>query len=66
MSHVSDYWDALAPYHSALEDNYFDLPGLRRIIDDIRQPVLIVGAAQALIVEELLKNGFQTDGVDLS
>ena len=61
-----DYWDALAPHHSALENNYFDLPGLRRIIHDVHQPVLVVGAGQGLIVEELLKNGFQTDGVDLS
>ncbi len=62
----SDYWDALAPHHASLENNYFDLPSLRRIIHDIRQPVLAVGEGQGLIVEELLKNGFQTDGVDLS
>src|SRR5438067_4460196 len=66
MSHSSDYWDALAPHHSSLENNYFDLPSLRRIIHDIHQPVLVVGAGQGLIVEELIKNGFQTDGVDLS
>jgi len=66
MSHASDYWDALAPYHSALENNYFDLSGLHRIFHDIREPALVVGAGQGLIVEELLRNGFQTDGVDLS
>src|SRR5947207_12814024 len=66
MSHSSDYWDALAPHHSSLENNYFDLSGLRRIVHDIHQPVLVVGAGQGLIVAELLKNGFQTDGVDLS
>ena len=43
---TSDYWDALAPHHSALENNYFDRSGLRRIIDDIHQPVLVVGAGQ--------------------
>src|SRR5438552_11624689 len=66
MSHSSDYWDALAPHHSSLENNYFDLSGLRRILHDIHQPVLVVGAGQGLLVEELLKTGFQTDGVDLS
>jgi len=66
MSHSSDYWDALAPHHASLENNFFDLTGLCRIVHDIRQPVLVVGAGQGLIVEELLKNGFQTDGVDLS
>jgi ubiquinone/menaquinone biosynthesis C-methylase UbiE len=66
MSHSSDYWDALAPHHSSIENNYLNLPSLRRIIHDIHQPVLVVGAGQGLIVAELLKNGFQTDGVDLS
>jgi hypothetical protein len=66
MGHSSDYWDALAPHHASIENNCLDLPSLRRIIDDIRQPVLMVGAGQGLIVEELLKHGFHTDGVDLS
>src|SRR5438270_8700987 len=66
MSHASDYWDALAPHHASLENNFFDLPSLRRIIHEIQQPVLVVGAGQGLIVEELIKNGFHTDGVDLS
>src|SRR5947208_11240384 len=66
MSHASDYWDALAPHHSSIENHYLDLPRLRRIINDIHQPVLVVGAGQGLIVEELLKNGFHTDGVDMS
>jgi SAM-dependent methyltransferase len=66
MSISTDYWDALAPHLSSIENNYLNLPSLRRIIHDIHQPVLVVGAGQGLIVEELLKNGFQTDGVDLS
>src|SRR5256885_10658938 len=66
MSPASDYWDALAPHHASIENNYFDLPSLRRIIHHIHQPVLVVGAGQGLIVEALLKNGFQTEGVDLS
>jgi ubiquinone/menaquinone biosynthesis C-methylase UbiE len=66
MNHSSDYWDALAPHHSAIENNYLDLPSIRRIINDIHQPVLVVGAGQGLIVEELQKNGLRADGVDLS
>ena len=31
-----------------------------------RDTVLVVGAGQGLLVEELLKKGFQTDGIDLS
>ena len=66
MTGSSEFWDALAPYHSFIEDDYFDLSSLRLILHDIRQPVLVVGAGQGLIVEELRKNGFQTDGVDFS
>lgn len=66
MTGSSELWDALAPHHSSIEDDYFDLSSLRLILHHIHQPVLVVGAGQGLIVEELRKNGFQTDGVDFS
>ncbi len=66
MNYSSDFWDALAPHHSAIENNYLDLPSLRRIVPDIHQPVLVVGAGQGLIVEELQKKGLHVEGVDLS
>jgi len=66
VTRCSDFWDALAPHHSSIENNYLDLPSLRRIVHDIRQPVLVVGAGQGLIVAELRKSGFRSDGVDLS
>lgn len=66
MKQPSDFWNALAPFHSAIEDNYFDLPSLHRILAELRGPVLVVGAGQGLIMEELLKTGFQCDGVDYS
>jgi SAM-dependent methyltransferase len=66
MTRSSEFWDALAPHHSSIEDDYFDLSSLRLILHHIHHPVLVVGAGQGLIVEELLKKGFQTDGVDLS
>lgn len=66
MKQTSDFWDALAPHHSAIENNYFDLPSLGRILDGIREPVLVVGAGQGLIVAELQKKGFACDGVDFS
>jgi len=66
MNQASDFWDALAPHHSAIENNYFDLPSLRRIIHEVREPVLVVGAGQGLIVAELKNRGFQCDGVDFS
>ena len=66
MIRSSDFWDALAPHHSKIENSYLDLPSLRRILPDIHQPVLVVGAGQGLIVAELQKMGLQCDGVDLS
>src|SRR5260370_19092323 len=62
----SNFWDALAPYHSKIENSYLDLPSFRRIVHDIYPPVLVVGAGQGLIVAELQKKGVQCDGVDLS
>jgi predicted TPR repeat methyltransferase len=62
----SNFWDALAPYHSKLENSYLDLSSLRRIVHDIYPPVLVVGAGQGLIVAELQKKGVQCAGVDLS
>jgi SAM-dependent methyltransferase len=66
MKPPSDFWNALAPFHFAIENNYFDVPSLRRILHEIREPVLVVGAGQGLIVAELLRRGFQCDGVDFS
>jgi len=66
MTQPADFWNALAPFHAAIENNYFDLPSLRRILHEVHEPVLVVGAGQGLIVAELLKNGFQCDGVDFS
>jgi len=66
MKQASDFWDALAPYHSEMENNYFDLPSLRRVIHEVGEPVLVVGAGQGLIVAELKSRGFQCDGVDFS
>jgi hypothetical protein len=63
---IPNFWDALAPHHSMVENSYLDLPSLRRIVQDIHQPALVVGAGQGLIVAELRKKGLQCDGVDLS
>jgi len=66
MKQAADFWNALAPFHSDIEDNYFDLPSLHRILPELHEPVLVVGAGQGLIVGELLKKGFKCDGVDFS
>ena len=66
MSHCSDFWDVLAQVHAEIEDTNFDLASVRRLLPEIMSPVLVVGAGQGLIVEELRRHGFECDGVDLS
>lgn len=63
---ASGFWDALAPHHWRVENNFMNVPSLRLILGDIREPVLVVGAGQGLIVEELQRQGLRCDGVDLS
>jgi ubiquinone/menaquinone biosynthesis C-methylase UbiE len=62
----ADFWDALAPHHSAIENNYFDLPSLRQILPEMREPILVVGAGQGLIVADLQNRGLRCDGIDFS
>lgn len=61
-----NFWDALAPHHDLIEDNYFDVRSVRLLLDRIEDPVLVVGAGQGLIVAELLGRGLQCDGIDSS
>src|SRR5687768_11109487 len=62
----TQFWDELAAHHAAIENSYFDLRSVRAILNEIESPVLVVGAGQGLIVEELIRRGFICDGVDLS
>lgn len=61
-----EFWDALAPYHALIEDNYFDVRSVRRLLDSLPDPVLIVGGGQGLIVAELRNRGIRCDGIDSS
>ncbi len=66
MIRATDFWDALAPHHAAIENSYLDLASVRRICSSLCEPVLVVGAGQGLIVEELRHQGFECGGVDFS
>jgi SAM-dependent methyltransferase len=66
MSYCSAFWNVLAQHHAEIEDSNFDLASVRRLLPEIESPVLVVGAGQGLIVEELRKCGYECDGVDLS
>jgi hypothetical protein len=60
------FWDALAAYHAAVEDNYLNVSTTRRLVDHLRSPALVVGAGHGLIVAEIRKAGLQCDGIDFS
>ncbi len=62
MSGKADFWDVLARHHARIEDHYLNVANVRRFIDEIRGPALVVGAGQGLIVAELRKNGMHCDG----
>jgi NAD(P)-dependent dehydrogenase (short-subunit alcohol dehydrogenase family) len=66
MNYCSEFWNVLAQLHAEIEDTNFDLASARRLLPEIKSPVLVVGAGQGLIVEDLRKHGFECDGVDLS
>src|SRR5215467_13670321 len=66
MNRSFEFWNALAPHHLALENSFLDRPSLRRILNKIHSPVLVVGAGQGLLMGELQRRNFQCDGVDLS
>ena len=66
LNSSTQFWDELAAHHAAIENSYFDLRSVRTILHEIQSPVLVVGAGQGLIVEELLRRGLKCDGVDFS
>ena len=66
MTEVERYWETWAPYLSYFEDNHLDLANIEKLRGIISDPVLIVGAGQGLLVEQLQKSGFKVDGVDQS
>ena len=64
MGSPQQFWDNIAPYLYCIEDNFLDLESIRKLESHISNPVLVVGAGQGLLVEELHKNGFTVDGID--
>lgn len=65
MTEWTNYWTTWAPYWSYEEDFFLDLEAIDKLAIAIRDPVLIIGAGQGLLVERLRKKGFKVDGVDL-
>ncbi len=65
MTELANFWKIWSPYWSYEEDFFLDLEAIDKLTIAIRDPVLIIGAGQGLLVERLQKKGFKVDGVDL-
>ena len=64
MSEMHKFWGLWSPYWSYIEDNALDLDNIKKLAAIIKEPALIVGAGQGLLVEELQKRGLKVDGID--
>ena len=64
MGNPQQFWDSMAPYLSHIEDNFLNLESINELISFISNPVLVVGAGQGLLVEELRKKSYTVDGID--
>jgi hypothetical protein len=63
MSVATKYWDGFSVYMEYMENALgINLDNLGPIIPLIKSPVLVVGAGQGLLVEELRKRGFVRGG----
>jgi ubiquinone/menaquinone biosynthesis C-methylase UbiE len=65
MVEKENYWTAWSPYWSYQEDFFLDLDAINKLSAFITNPVLIIGAGQGLLVEQLQKNDFTVEGIDL-
>jgi hypothetical protein len=66
MTEMENYWSLWSRYWPYIEDFFLDIDVIDKLATSLESPVLIVGAGQGMLVEELQKKGFQVDGVDFA
>ena len=64
MSDKLKFWGLWSPVWCYIEDNMLDLDSVNKLTSVIKDPALVIGAGQGLLVEELQKNGLKVDGID--
>ena len=64
MSDMQKFWELWSPFWSYVEDNFLDLDSINKLTSIIKEPALVVGAGQGLLVEELQNRGLKVDGID--
>lgn len=65
MKKNESYWESWAPYWSYFEDNFLDIESINQLASTIESPILIIGAGQGILVEQLQNEGFKVDGLEL-
>ncbi len=68
MKKNESYWGSWAPYWpywSYFEDNFLDIESINKLSATIESPILIIGAGQGILVEQLQNKGFKVDGLEL-
>lgn len=65
MAETKSFWTAWSPYWYYWEDFFLDSEAISKIAVFLTNPVLIIGAGQGLLVEQLQKKNFTVDGIEL-
>jgi ubiquinone/menaquinone biosynthesis C-methylase UbiE len=63
---ISNWWSTWAPFWDMIENRHFSTQVTDFILEDIRSPVLVIGAGQGLIVRHLKEKGFDVTGLDIN
>lgn len=65
MGSVKEWWLTWSPYWEHLEDRHFSTTITEKLLPEISEPALVIGAGQGLIVNYLKNKGYKVDGLDL-
>jgi ubiquinone/menaquinone biosynthesis C-methylase UbiE len=63
---LSKWWSTWAPFWDLIENRHFSTEVTDFIINDLKSPVLVIGAGQGLIVRHLTEKGFTVTGLDIN
>lgn len=64
MNNAYNFFEFWAPYWSFIEDNLLDMVSINKLSNMFVAPVLVVGAGQGILVEQLKNEGLEVDGID--
>ena len=60
----NNWWKMWAPYWKFFESQYLDSAVLEKLSPYLSSPILLIGAGQGLVADELRRRGFVVQGID--